>query len=351
MKNIIREIKKSIKIKRISDLFRTDVSENTKIFHSNYLFSFFIEFILFFCLSIYLYKSSKYYNKNIENNLISIPRGFKEKYELSNFLSKAVLFRCLTLLYFILFSNKTGYDFISFINYLLHIFPSFLFLMSLYLNIGFLIEKFYEIIHRRIYILTSLKYVLYFSLLLIILLSLSVFIFRIYQESYFFIESLMCLNFLIIGFLYMIYGRKISNFMQEANNNRLNNTLSIKNIRNNIHFKIIGTCFIVCPSYIIVGAIKGLVALDFFETWYPNFMDLNLYDCIVFFFCELLPSFVVGRTDEKWNGFWVEGLNKQVLLDDIGPLINQEERIDNLDKKTLEEQVYEQYKIYEEEKI
>ena len=351
MKNIIREIKKSIKIKRISDLFRTDVSENTKIFHSNYLFSFLIEFILFFCLSVYLYKSSKYYNKNIENNLISIPRGFKEKYELSNFLSKAVLFRCLTLLYFILFSNKTGYDFISFINYLLHIFPSFLFLMSLYLNIGFLIEKFYEIIHRRIYILTSLKYVLYFSLLLIILLSLSVFIFRIYQESYFFIESLMCLNFLIIGFLYMIYGRKISNFMQEANNNRLNNTLSIKNIRNNIHFKIIGTCFIVCPSYIIVGAIKGLVALDFFETWYPNFMDLNLYDCIVFFFCELLPSFVVGRTDEKWNGFWVEGLNKQVLLDDIGPLINQEERIDNLDKKTLEEQVYEQYKIYEEEKI
>ena len=351
MKNFIREIKKSIKIKRISDLFRTDVSENTKIFHSNYLFSFLIEFILFFCLSVYLYKSSKYYNKNIENNLISIPRGFKEKYELSNFLSKAVLFRCLTLLYFILFSNKTGYDFISFINYLLHIFPSFLFLMSLYLNIGFLIEKFYEIIHRKIYILTSLKYVLYFSLLLIILLSLSVFIFRIYQESYFFIESLMCLNFLIIGFLYMVYGRKISNFMQEANNNRLNNTLSIKNIRNNIHFKIIGTCFIVCPSYIIVGAIKGLVALDFFETWYPNFMDLNLYDCIVFFFCELLPSFVVGRTDEKWNGFWVEGLNKQVLLDDIGPLINQEERIDSLDKKTLEEQVYEQYKIYEEEKI
>ena len=86
MKNIIREIKKSIKIKRISDLFRTDVSENTKIFHSNYLFSFLIEFILFFCLFIYLYKSSKYYNKNIENNLISIPRGVKEKYELSNFL-------------------------------------------------------------------------------------------------------------------------------------------------------------------------------------------------------------------------------------------------------------------------
>ena len=351
MKNIIKEIKKSIKIKKIADLFRMDITKNINTFHSNYLFVFLIEFILFFFLSIFLYKSSKYYNKNIENNLISIPRGVKEKYELSNFLSKAVLFRCFTFLYFILFSNQTGYDFISFINYLLHIFPSFMFLMSLYLNIGFLIEKFYAIAQRRIYILTSLKYVLYFSLLLIILLSFSIFIFRIYQESYFFIESLMCLNFLIIGFLYMIYGRKISNLMQEANNNRLNNPLSIKHIRNNIHFKIIGTCFIVCPSYIIVGAIKGLVALDFFDTWYPNFMDLNLYDCIVFFFCEFLPSFIIGRTDVKWNNFKIEELNRQVLLDDIGPLINQDERSELLEKKTLEEQIKEKYTIFEEEKF
>jgi len=352
MKEIIREIKKSIKIKRISDLFRIDVTENTNTFHSNYLFAFLIEFILFFCLSIFLFKSLKYYIKNIENNVISVPRGLKEKSELSNFLSKAVLFRCLTFIYFIIFSNKTGYDPISFINYLLHIFPSFMFLMSLYINIGFLIEKFYEILQRRMYVLTSFKYILYFSLLLITLLSISVFIFRIYKESYFFMESLICLNFLIIGFLYLIYGRKISNFMKEANNNRMNNPLAMKNIRNNIHNKIIGTCFIISPSYIIVGSIKGLIAINFFDTWYPNFMDLNLYDCIVFFFCELLPSFIIGRTNVAWNNFKIEELNQQIMMEDLGPLINKDERVDIIERqKSLEEQIKEEYAIFEEQKM
>ena len=352
MYKIIREIKKSIKIKRLSDLFKTDIKENINTFHSNYLFVFIIEFFLFFFLSIFLYKSSKHYNKNIENNVISVPRGLKEKSELSNFLSKAVLFRCLTFIYFITFSNKTGYDLISFINYLLHIFPSFMFLMSLYVNIGFLIEKFYEILQRRMYVLTSFKYVLYFSLLLISLLSISVFIFRIYNESYFFMESLICLNFLIIGFLYLVYGRKISNFMKEANNNRMNNPLAMKNIRNNIHFKIIGTCFIICPSYIIVGSIKGLVAINFFDTWYPNFMDLNLYDSIVFFFCELLPSFIIGRTNATWNNFKIEELNQQIMMDDLGPLINRDERVDILERqKSLEEEIKEKYDIFEREKI
>ena len=63
MYKIIREIKKSIKIKRLSDLFKTDIKENINTFHSNYLFVFIIEFFLFFFLSIFLYKSSKHYIK------------------------------------------------------------------------------------------------------------------------------------------------------------------------------------------------------------------------------------------------------------------------------------------------
>ena len=166
MYKILKEIKKSIKFQRLSDLFRNEQKENISTFHSNYLISFVIDFILFFCLYIYLYNSSKYYNKNIEENMISVPRGLKEKYDISIFLSKAVMFRCLTFIFFLFFENKTSYDLISFINFLLHIFPSFMFLMSLYINIGFLIEKFYEISLRRIYVLKSLKYILYFSLLL-----------------------------------------------------------------------------------------------------------------------------------------------------------------------------------------
>lgn len=352
MYKIIREIKKSIKLHRLSDLFRNEQENNIAIFHSNYLISFVIEFILFGGLSIYLYKSSKYYNKNIEDNMISVPRGLKEKYDISIFLLKAVMFRCLTLIFFLFFENKTSYDLISYINFLLHIFPSFMFLMSLYINIGFLIEKFYEISLRRIYISKSLKYILYFSLLLIILLSLSVFFFKIYKESYFFIESLMCLIFLIIGFLYLIYGKKISNFMKESNNIRINNPIAMKTVRSLINEKIIGICFLICPAYIIVGTIKGLVAINFFGVWYPTFIDLNLYDCIAFFFCELLPSFIIGRTNKKWNNFKIEELCNQpnMIINDLGerPLLDREERVEIVEKsKTIEEKMDEFFENFE----
>ena len=353
MYKILREIKKSIKFKRISDLFRNDQDNNISTFHSNYLISFVIEFILFGCLYIYLYNSSKYYIKNIEDNMISVPRGLKEKYDISTFLLKAVIFRCLTLIFFLFFENKTSYDLISFINFLLHIFPSFMFLMCLYINIGFLIEKFYEISLRRIYVLKSLKYILYFSLLLIILLSLSVFIFKIYKQSYFFIESLMCLIFLIIGFLYLIYGRKISNFMKESNSIRINNPIAMKTVRSLINEKIIGICFLICPAYIIVGTIKGLVAIKFFGVWYPTFIDLNLYDCIVFFFCELVPSFIIGRTNKKWNNFKIEELCNQpnMMINDFGerPLIDKEEKVEIVEKnnKTIEETMDEFFENFE----
>ena len=348
MYKIIREIKNSIKIKGISDLFKTNIKENITVFHSNYLFTFLIEFILFICLAIYLIKSSKYYNKNIESNLISTPRGIKEKYELSSFLSKAVLFRSFSFFYFVIFSNKTSLDLISYINFLLHILPSYMFLMSLYINIGYLIEKYYEISSKKIYVLTSFIYILDFSLLLIILLSVAAFIFRIYKQCYFFIESLMCLIFLIIGFIYLIYSRKIANFMKEVNNNyRMNSLHEMKDIRNIIHNKIIRTAFFICPAYIIVGSIKGLIAIDFFGTWYPNFIDLNLYDCVVFFFCELIPSFIIGRSNQKWNNFKIEELgNQQIISEEFGPLINGEENLIGR-KKTIEEQMKEKLEQFE----
>ena len=81
-------------------------------------------------------------------------------------------------------------------------------------------------------------------------------------------------------------------------------------------------------------------------------MDLNLYDSIVFFFCELLPSFIIGRTNATWNNFKIEELNQQIMMDDLGPLINRDERVDILERqKSLEEEIKEKYDIFEREKI
>ena len=117
-------------------------------------------------------------------------------------------------------------------------------------------------------------------------LSLSVFIFKIYKQSYFFIEWLMCLIFLIIGFLYLIYRRKISNFMKEWNNIRINNPLAMKTVRSSINEKIIWICFLIFPAYIIIGTIKGLIAIKFFGVyifyrfkfvWYYYFFLLRIF--------------------------------------------------------------------------
>ena len=353
MNKILQEIKDSIQIKNLSDIFKYNKDKNTLIYHSNYFLLFIIEFILFGCLSLYLYKSSKYFIERMESNVIFIPKGLKEKYELLLYLSKATFFRFLSLVYIVLFSNKTALDLISFINFILHFMPSFVFLMSFLIYIGFLIEKFYELSLRRIYILTSLKYILYFSFLLVILLSLAAFFFKIYKESYFFVESIMCINYLIIGFLFFIYGRKITTYMKESNNIKFNNPYVMKNIRKMINSRIIPTCFIISPSYIIAGIIEGLVAIDFFGIYYPNFLDLNLYDCILFFFCELLPSFIIGYTKKKWNNVNLEDLINPQGMDDFNErmLLRNREDVEIVEgNKSLENQMEEMLERFEGEK-
>ena len=345
MKKIIEQIKDSIQIKDLVDLFRNSKYKNSMIYHSNYFIVFVIEFILFGCLSLYLYKSSKYFIEKIESNMLFVPRALKEKHQLLVYLSTAAFLRFLSIIYIVIFSNKTDLDLISFINFIIHVIPSFIFLMSFYIYIGFLIEKFYELSLKRVYILTTLKYILYFSILLVILLIIPAIFFKIYKESYFFIESVMCLNYLIIGFLYLIYGIKIINFMKTSNNIRMNNPIAIRNIRKSINSRIISTCFIICPAYVIMGIIDGLVAINFFGIYYPTFVDLNLLDGGFFLFCELLPCFIIGFTKKKWNNFRIEELCSPQNMEDFSniPII---ERND----KTFEDQMEEILNRFEGEK-
>ena len=353
MQEILDQIKDSIQIKDIYDLFRNNKNNNSDIYHSNYFIIFIIEFILFGCFSLYLYHLSKYFRDNNESNIVFAPKGLHEKHELLLNFSKASLLRCLSIIYIVLFSNKTDYDFISFINCLMHVIPSFIFLMSFFIYIGFLIEKFYELSTKRIYILTSLKYILYFSFLLVVLLIIPAFIFKIYKQSYFLIYSIMCIIYLILGILYLKYGIKITNSMKEFNNLRINNSNAMKNIRKKIISKIIPACFIICPSYIIMGIIQGLVAINFFGKFYPTFIDLNLLDQIFFFFCELLPSFIIGYNKQKWNNFRIEGFLPQNMeeLNDRSLSLSRMGENDIFDENTsLKKQMEEIFEQFEEEK-
>ena len=353
MEKVIDQIKDSIKINSFEDLIKNSKSKNNEIYHSNYLLIFIIECILFGALSIYLYNSAKYFIDKLKSTVLYVPKGLEEKYEFLMHLCKATFLRFLSLIYIVIFSNKTGLDLISFINYIFHILPSFIFLMGFYIYIGFLIEKFYELSLSRTYILTSLKYILYFSFLLVLLLLLPSIFFGMYKESYFFIDSVVCINYLLIGFLYLIYGIKIVNFLNESNNIAINNPTAMKNIRKTITYKIISIYFIICPSYIIYGVIKGLVAIDFFGIYYPNFMDLNLLEAIIFLFCELLPSFIIGYTKKKWNNFRIEEFCGSQKIEDFSEISSlKKEGGDQIleEKKSLEKHLEEMLDIFEGEK-
>ena len=351
MQKIIEQIKESIQIKHISDLFINRKDKNSEIYHSNYFLILIIEFFLFGGFSFYLYRLSKFFIDKNDSSIVFAPKGLHEKHELLLNFSKATFLRFLSIIYIVLFSNKTYLDLISFINFLMHVIPSFIFLMSFYIYIGFLIEKFYELSLKRIYVLTSLKYILYFSMLLVIVLILPAFFFQIYKESYFLIYSVMCINYITIGILYFKYGIKITNTMKELNNIRSNNTMAMRNIRKKINSKIIPTCFIICPSYIIMGIIHGLVAIDFFGIYYPTFIDLNLFDGIFFFFCELLPTFIIGYNKQKWNNFRIEELLSSQTMEDLNDK-NLSRREDDVfdENKSLQSKMEEMFKQFEGER-
>ena len=61
MQKIIDQIKESIQIKHISDLFKNNKDKSNEIYHSNYFLVLIIEFLLFGCFSLYLYRLSKYF--------------------------------------------------------------------------------------------------------------------------------------------------------------------------------------------------------------------------------------------------------------------------------------------------
>ena len=79
--------------------------------------------------------------------------------------------------------------------------------------------------------------------------------------------------------------------------------------------------------------------------------SLNIYDSIVFFFCELLPSFIIGRTNKLWNKYKIEELfNTQIKEEFSEIFINRDERMELLEHKDLENEIKAVFETFEKEK-
>lgn len=270
--------------------------ENIKIYHSNYNL---LLIILFFCfgfsvLYFYnLYKQSK--EEELKNQEKS--NSFKRKKELLLYLTSASLLRTISIIYIVLVYNKTGLDLISFFNFLAHIIPAFIYLLTFYNYIGCLIEKFFELSseRRKVIILPTLQLILYFSMILTILLSLFTTFIQNYKTSFYLIFGIISFNSLMTSLLYLVYGNKILLIYKKD----LDNTTRNRNIKETIFRRVVFSTYVVGLSYLTIGIIYGLVSVDFFGVYYPNFMELNLIDFYSFLFSELLGGMIIGYSKEE----------------------------------------------------
>ena len=293
--------------------------KNKEVYHISYNILLIILFFFFGLLSLYFYNLIKDQKKTKESNIQQNLNTFQGKQEMLKFLFSANLIRCISLFYIVLFYNKTAFDIIAFFNFLLHIFPPFIFLLGFYIYIGFIIEKFYEISlqKRKVVLLPTLKLILYFSMILTITLAIVNSIIKNLKASYYLIFGIVSFNDLIISILYLLYGNKIIKYYwKELDNNTTRN----RNLKQTIFCRTILSTFIVGISYFGIGCLYGLVSVNFFGKPYPDFIQLNLLDFINFLCCELLSSFIVGFTKKHKKNSVKEFCESEDFLNSIEDL-------------------------------
>jgi hypothetical protein len=84
----------------------------------------------------------------------------------------------MSIVYILICFNKNGNDFISFVNYVMHVIPALIFISIFFSYIRFLIEKYYEIITKKKDIFFTPTFqlfnvIIYATMLIIIIICLS----------------------------------------------------------------------------------------------------------------------------------------------------------------------------------
>ena len=292
--------------------------ENTKIYHEKYNVLLVLLFFGFGSAVIY----SHYLKKNkirIDLQNQQNQKTIEQKEKLKSLLTNANLFRCVSLIYIVIFYNKTGIDIFSFINYFFHVYPSFIYLYIFDIFIGFIIEKYYQTSSERkkFLILPTLKLILYFSMIFTISFSIITLILKNYIVCFYLTNCILSLNYLLLGLLYLFYGNKIIAFYSKEINDVNSRNIILKRT---ILYKMIPITYNVGLSYFIFGSIFGLVAVGTFGVFYPTFIELNLLDFFAFLFCELLSSIFVGFSKQNETNTFTEYCNSgdfQGILDEL----------------------------------
>ena len=309
-------------------------------YHDKYISLLFILFFCFGFLAYFLFNLSKKFLLNGEKFFDS--KAISQKYSITKNLSIACLLRCASVIYIIICENKTGYDILSFFNYLCHIIPSFIFITIFYYYIQFLIEKYYEMITKKnqIFFAPTIQFFLYLIYAIVSLIGVACLSTRKFKVFYYMSDCILCILCMILGTIYLIYGCKIASYYS-------NYTYLDSQEKFLIYQRIVLISSIVGSTHLIRGFINFFISIGWFKEIYPTFMEVNVWDSLVFFTCECISALVIGFSKKEKKRDVIEsdienfefstGSNKKIVKGRVGSLSNKSSMKDNTYVSDLED--------------
>lgn len=113
---------------------------------------------------------------------------------------------------------------------------------------------------------------------------------------YFFVGiGLISILSVILSLVYLYFGISLA---QTYSISKDENKIEVKE-RNFIHNRIVLIALSVGIFYMIRGIISFFMSIKVFNSSRLSFIDVNLWDFCVFFFCELLNSLIIGYTKQS----------------------------------------------------
>ena len=263
--------------------FTSQPSQNSNPIHEEFMSLLIILFFCFGFVGYFFLVTSKRIKKEANES-----KALAEKYKTIWNLSIANCFRCISLLLIIIIENKTGSDLITFINCLCHIIPSLVFISIFFSYIQFLIEKYYEIKSKKtnIFFAPSINFFSFLIYVAFFVITISCLTTRHYRTFLYVSNGIICLLSFVLGILYLYYGIKISSFYSKVD-------LDSKE-KNYIYQRVLFISIIVGGTYFIRGLISFFISIGWFGKEYPSFLNVNVWDFLVFLMTELICSLVIG---------------------------------------------------------
>lgn len=258
-------------------------SEENK--NEGYLYLLLFDLIIFGSLTYTTYTSSK----KLESENLP-PDDFR-----INFIKWLVLangVRTLSLIFILIINNPNGNNGISWINSILHVVPSFIFVSSyMYLAIFFSHTYYTSIDYHNHLLRPALTMIINGGYIFLGLVGLITLLIKQYKVFFYFSELLMALLYLVLGSVIIYFGKKVSEIFEKRESNNFNVNDGNKKLQL-MSFSIGGLFLIKGVS----GILGGIGAYD------PK--NHNIYDFLWFLVLEVLPTVIfirVAKTKDIQN--------------------------------------------------